>query len=104
VGGARLASEPLDPVRLVRRLAIGVIGLTLVIVGLAMVVLPGPALLVVPAGLAVLALEFEGARRLLRRLRASLPQGIADALPAPGAEPVGDQSNTDESRSTPTGQ
>ena len=63
-----------------------------------------PALLVVPAGLAVLALEFEGARRLLRRVRARLPPGIADALPGRGTEPVGDQSNTDESRSTPTGQ
>jgi tellurite resistance protein TerC len=33
-----------------------------------MIVLPGPALVVLPAGLALLATEFVWARRLLRRI------------------------------------
>jgi hypothetical protein len=39
---------------------------------MAMAVLPGPAFVLIPSGLAVLALEFEWARRLLRRARALL--------------------------------
>jgi hypothetical protein len=46
---------------------VAVIGTTLVLFGLALVVLPGPALLVVPLGLALLATEFAWARRLIRR-------------------------------------
>ena len=37
--------------------------------GVLMIVLPGPAFVVIPAGLAVLAVEFAWARRLLRRAR-----------------------------------
>jgi tellurite resistance protein TerC len=55
--------------RLVRRLAVGVIGGTVVSLGVAMVVLPGPAVVVIPVGLAILATEFLWARRLLRNLK-----------------------------------
>ncbi len=54
-------------VRAVRRVVVAVVGATILAVGLALLVLPGPAFLVIPIGLAVLALEFEWARRLLRR-------------------------------------
>jgi tellurite resistance protein TerC len=46
-----------------------VIGFTVLISGLAMTVLPGPAILVIPAGLAILATEFVWAKRLLDRIR-----------------------------------
>lgn len=46
-----------------------VIGGTLLVVGVAMLVLPGPAVVVIPLALAVLATEFAWARRLLRRAR-----------------------------------
>jgi tellurite resistance protein TerC len=52
-----------------RRIAIGVIGGTVVLVGVAMLVLPGPAFIVIPAGLAILSVEFAFARRWLRKLR-----------------------------------
>jgi tellurite resistance protein TerC len=78
------------PYRIVRRLVVAVVGLTLVALGLALLVLPGPAFVVIPTGLAVLAIEFGWARRLLRRLREEL--GAAS------------QPKTPESRSTPTGQ
>ncbi len=51
----------------VRKTIVGVIGSTVILFGLALVVLPGPAALVVPLGLAILATEFAWARRLIRR-------------------------------------
>jgi uncharacterized protein (TIGR02611 family) len=53
----------------VRRLIIGVIGGTVLLIGVAMVVLPGPAIIVIPLGLAILGTEFIWARRLLRKSR-----------------------------------
>jgi Putative transmembrane protein (PGPGW) len=51
----------------VRKLIVAVIGSTVVLFGLALIILPGPAVLVVPLGLALLATEFAWARRLIRR-------------------------------------
>lgn len=56
--------------RSARRVVVTIVGLTVVIIGLAMIVLPGPAVVVIPLGLAILATEFAWARRLLHRLRA----------------------------------
>jgi uncharacterized protein (TIGR02611 family) len=52
-----------------RRCVIAVIGVTVVLIGVAMIVLPGPAFVVIPAGLAILGLEFAFARRWLQQLR-----------------------------------
>jgi len=48
-----------------RRVIVIVIGFTVLLVGVAMVVLPGPAVVVIPVGLAILATEFIWARTLL---------------------------------------
>lgn len=56
-------------IRTARRLVVGVIGATVLLGGLALLVLPGPALVVIPIGLGILAVEFEWARRWLRRAR-----------------------------------
>ncbi len=53
----------------VRRVIIAVIGGTILLVGIAMIVLPGPAIVVIPIGLAVLATEFVWARIWLRKTR-----------------------------------
>jgi tellurite resistance protein TerC len=55
----------------VRRCAIAVVGGTVVLIGICMFVLPGPAIVVIPAGLAILALEFTWARLWLERVKAS---------------------------------
>ncbi len=55
--------------RSARRIAVLVTGSTVMLVGVIMVVTPGPALLVIPAGLAILATEFLWARRLLMRFK-----------------------------------
>jgi uncharacterized protein (TIGR02611 family) len=52
-----------------RKLIVGVIGLTILLLGVAMVVLPGPAFIVIPLGLGILATEFAWARRVIRRAR-----------------------------------
>jgi tellurite resistance protein TerC len=48
-----------------KRLIIIVIGFTILAAGVAMIVLPGPAVVVIPVGLAVLATEFVWAKKLL---------------------------------------
>lgn len=50
------------------------IGFTILIIGLAMIVLPGPAIIVIPAGLAILATEFIWARKLLKNMKRTLPK------------------------------
>jgi uncharacterized protein (TIGR02611 family) len=55
-----------------RRVAVAVIGFTVLLIGVAMVVLPGPAIVVIPLGLAILATEFVWARRLLKKARATI--------------------------------
>ncbi len=56
--------------RVLRRVAVLVGGGALLAVGVAMIVLPGPAVVVIPAAIGVLAIEFEWARRWLRSIRA----------------------------------
>jgi tellurite resistance protein TerC len=58
-----------DSYRAARKLAIAAIGTSVVAIGVAMLVLPGPAFVVIPLGLAILAVEFAWARRWLDRLR-----------------------------------
>lgn len=52
-----------------KRFFIALIGGTVVLVGIAMLVLPGPAVVVIPMGLAILATEFIWARRALRQTK-----------------------------------
>jgi tellurite resistance protein TerC len=54
---------------LLRRCLVAVLGGALLVVGVAMLVLPGPAVVVIPAALAILAVEFLWARRWLAWLR-----------------------------------
>lgn len=73
-----------------RRIAIAVIGGTVCLIGIAMIVLPGPALVVIPLGLGILGLEFAWARRWLGRVRQAADgfvSGVKDYYPwrKPGA-------------------
>lgn len=62
-----------------RRMFVALVGATLLVIGLALVVLPGPAMIVIPAGLGVLATEFLWARKLLERIRES-GKGLLGAM------------------------
>jgi uncharacterized protein (TIGR02611 family) len=57
------------PYKIVRKAVIAVIGMSVLLIGAAMIFLPGPAIIVIPAGLAILATEFGWARILLSRLK-----------------------------------
>lgn len=57
------------PYKIVRKTVIAVIGVSVLLIGAAMIFLPGPAIIVIPAGLAILATEFGWARILLSRLK-----------------------------------
>jgi tellurite resistance protein TerC len=85
--GAERDTAALEPPLSVRQLArttivhawkgvVLIVGGTLLVIGMAMIVLPGPALLVIPAALALLATQFVWARRLLHRARAEMQDGI----------------------------
>jgi len=50
-------------------LVIVVIGFTVLIAGTAMIILPGPAIIVIPVGLTILATEFIWARKLLDKVK-----------------------------------
>lgn len=58
--------------KIVRRVVIAVVGMTVLLLGVVMIVTPGPALLVIPGGLAILGIEFAWARYLLRRARRTI--------------------------------
>lgn len=60
-------------IRQARRVIIGAMGFTVLALGLVMVVLPGPAFIVIPVGLGILATEFVWARNLMKRLKSKLP-------------------------------
>ena len=53
----------------VKRFLIGIAGGTVLLLGIALLVLPGPAFVVIPAGLAILATEFHWARRCMDRFK-----------------------------------
>ena len=55
--------------RKARTVIVAVTGFTVLGIGIAMVVLPGPAIVVIPIGLAILATEFVWAKSLLNRAK-----------------------------------
>lgn len=66
LAGFKIIAAPL------RKLIIGVIGGTILLLGIALIVLPGPAFIVIPVGLAILATEFAWAQRTVERTRAMI--------------------------------
>ena len=62
--------------KMAKRIVILVVGLTVVLIGIVMLVAPGPAIVVIPAGLAILATEFAWARHWLRIMRESAEKGV----------------------------
>ena len=52
-----------------KRIFVTLVGGTILLIGIALIVLPGPAFIVIPAGLAILAIEYAWARRWLQKAR-----------------------------------
>lgn len=63
-------SDTLAPaLRASRKLVIAIAGASVLATGVLMLVLPGPAFVVIPAGLAILSVEFAWARRWLLHVK-----------------------------------
>jgi tellurite resistance protein TerC len=56
-------------IKKIKRIIVVIIGGTVLAVGIALLLLPGPAFLVIPAGLGILATEFAWARRWLHKAK-----------------------------------
>ncbi len=55
--------------KIVKRAAITIVGLTVLVFGLVLIFIPGPAIVVVPLGLAILSVEYAWAKNWLKRIR-----------------------------------
>ncbi len=55
--------------RQIKKIIVTIAGFTVLIIGVLLIVLPGPASLVIPFGLAILATEFVWARNLLNKIK-----------------------------------
>ncbi len=64
----------LKTIKQAKRLIVAVVGFTLLLVGIALLVLPGPAFIVIPLALAILATEFVWARNLLKKVKNKMQQ------------------------------
>ncbi len=71
-----LSRLTLKTFRQARRLVRVVVGFTLLLIGVALIVLPGPATVVIPLGLLVLAGEFVWAGRLLKKFNEGVNSGV----------------------------
>jgi len=78
--------------RLARRIAISVVGFTVLAIGIAMIALPGPAFVVIPIGLGILGLEFAWARRWLKAAKEkgeALARSVTGSSDSGSATPPG---------------
>lgn len=65
--------------RQIKRGLVFIVGATVVLMGIIMIFTPGPAVVVIPAGLGILAIEFAWAQRLLKKFK-DKAQGIGADL------------------------
>jgi intracellular septation protein A len=68
---------------MLKRFAVTIVGVALLVLGAAMMVLPGPGILVIVAGLAVLATEYVWARKMLKTARAKAEEVQEAAVASP---------------------
>jgi len=59
----------LENIKIVKRVIVSVVGATVLLIGIALLILPGSAFIVIPVGLAILASEYAWARRWLKKVR-----------------------------------
>jgi tellurite resistance protein TerC len=59
----------LENIRVIKRVIVSVVGATVLLIGVALLILPGPAFIAIPVGLAILGSEYAWARRWLKKVR-----------------------------------
>lgn len=78
-----LSSGWIPNLKFLKRIVIAIVGFTVLLLGIVMIVLPGPAFIIIPLGLAILATEFVWAQRLLTKAKAYFEkqrQRVADKM------------------------
>ena len=78
-----LRSGWIPNLKFLKRMVIAIVGFTVVLIGVAMIILPGPSFIVILLGLAILATEFVWAQRLLTKAKAYFEkqrQRVADKV------------------------
>jgi len=53
----------------IRKIVVLIVGSIVILVGVILLFTPGPAFVVIPAGVAILSLEFKWAKRLFRKIK-----------------------------------
>lgn len=54
---------------LIRKIVLTAVGVVFIVAGIAMILLPGPAIVFIPLGVAILSIEYDWAKRLLQWLK-----------------------------------
>ena len=78
-----LSSGWIPNLKFLKRIVIAIVGFTVLLLGVVMIILPGPAFIIIPLGLAILATEFVWAQRLLTKATAYFDkqrQRVADKM------------------------
>lgn len=78
-----LRSGWIPNLKFLKRVVIAIVGFTVLLLGVVMIILPGPAFIIIPLGLAILATEFVWAQRLLTKAKAYFEkqrQRVADKM------------------------
>jgi tellurite resistance protein TerC len=70
--------------KVVKRVIVSIVGATVMLIGIALLILPGPAFIVIPVGLAILATEYAWARRWLKKTR-QIATDVVAGRDRPGA-------------------
>ena len=68
--------------RQIKKIIVTIVGFTILIIGVLLIVLPGPASIVIPFGLAILATEFVWARNLLNKIKSKFKRKSKKSFPS----------------------
>lgn len=92
-GGSTVTFQQLY--RAIRRILVVAVGGSVLLFGVVLLVTPGPAFVVIPVGLAILAIEFAWARRWLRNVRELIEQrnGVTKRTGSPSSSSSGGSTN-----------
>ena len=75
-------------INIAKRIAVSIVGGTVLLLGVIMIVTPGPAFVVIPVGLGILAIEFTWARRWLRKTRDLIGQATNQNIKTDKEKPL----------------
>ena len=79
----------------IKRIITIIVGFTVLLVGVALIVLPGPAFVVIPVGLAILSVEFAWARRWLQKAKDMAAKAVAGRKKNGNGTPANDAPKQD---------